>query len=74
MIQNTNVWPSAEEFAKYVSIVLDSTNTKIERKEAVAKLHKMSQHVVNNSFHGIDFAGDPRGINACSPHDMMPTF
>jgi hypothetical protein len=31
----------------------------------------MWQHVVKNDAHDMDFAGYPRGIKACSPHDTM---
>ena len=30
-----------------------------------------SQHVFINAFDNIDFAGFPRGVFGCTPHDMM---
>ena len=37
-------------------------------------LIKHSQHVCINAFDDIDFAGFPRGIFGCTPHDMMHSF
>jgi hypothetical protein len=48
--------------------------TKREIKEAFCYLQKHSQHALLNSFHDVDFAGFPRGIFGCTPHDLMHIF
>jgi hypothetical protein len=49
-------------------------DTKREIKEAYSYLQKHSQHALLNAFHDIDFAGFPRGIFGCTPHDLMHIF
>jgi hypothetical protein len=49
-------------------------DTKREIKNAFLYLQKQSQHALLNSFHEIDFAGFPRGIFGCTPHDLMHLF
>jgi hypothetical protein len=43
-------------------------------KDAFSFLQKHSQHALLNAFHDIDFAGFPRGIFGCTPHDLMHIF
>ena len=47
---------------------------KVELKAAQKYLKEPSQHVCVNAFDDIDFAGFPRGIFGCTPHDMMHCF
>jgi hypothetical protein len=49
-------------------------DTKTSIKEAYSYLQKHSQHALLNAFHDIDFAGFPRGIFGCTPHDLMHIF
>jgi hypothetical protein len=48
--------------------------TKRDMKDAFSFLQKHSQHALLNAFHDIDFAGFPRGIFGCTPHDLMHIF
>ena len=50
------------------------TKDSAEQKEAYRFLKQHSQHVCINAFQDIDFAGFPRGIFGCTPHDMMHCF
>ena len=57
-----------------IALDLDGKYSKMEKKKATASLHRRSVHAVENSFRDVDFAGFPRGIYGCTPHDLMHLF
>jgi hypothetical protein len=59
---------------KVLTVLNDGEELKCHKREAFKFLHENSQHAVINAFHDIDFAGFPRGIFGCTPHDLMHAF
>ena len=75
-------WIHPSQFESYIRNVLEYYDNENEiqiieksvMKESEAYLINHSQHVCINAFHDVDFAGFPRGIYGCTPHDMMHCF
>ena len=69
-------WIQHNQFLSNVILALDED---VERKDPIKRnayksLHEQSQHAVLNAFQDVDFAGFPRGIFGCTPHDLMHAF
>ena len=67
---------SGNKFIKWSKIVLNQEKeyTETERATALESLHRRSFHAVDNAFNDVDFAGFPRGVFGCTPHDLMHLF
>jgi hypothetical protein len=69
-------WVQHHQFDEHLNIIMDS-DMKYPKKEVQGAYNYMndhSQHICRNAFYDIDFAGFPRGVFGCTPHDMMHCF